>query len=188
MFGWLATRSSRLCPQATQNVVSRGIRPTTPQAWLDVLPQLGSVLYLHDTRCAVLAESMPAGLLVAQRAFAPLLDTFWLLTATLITEDGPREWCECLDREGRTRARLHLLPDTDYLAWDKLMVSRTLQHDAAPLACVQPLLPDSANVVNFRVRDIAGLRVLEHHLPPLSPLGQCIATRIAVAESVMLRC
>lgn len=186
MFGWLATRSSWFCRHATQTVVSRRIRSTTPHAWLDALPQLGSVLYLYDTKRAVMTETLPAGLLVNQRAFAPLLDIHWLLTATVITSDGPREWCECIDRTGYTRARLHLLPDTDYLAWDALITSRDVD-DMAPLADAHPLRPDSASVVNFRLRSLAGLRVLEHDELPLSPLGQCIAARIAAAESALLR-
>ncbi len=64
-------------------------------------------------------RELPRGLLVEAMQLAPLLQTRWLL-ASMITVEGSRKWIECVDREGRCWARLYLLPDTDYLAWDRL--------------------------------------------------------------------
>jgi len=41
--------------------------------------------------------------------------------ACAVTLDGPREWITVHDQAGIARCRLHLLPDTDYLAWDALV-------------------------------------------------------------------
>jgi hypothetical protein len=49
-----------------------------------------------------------------------LLQCCSLLAASAITVEGPREWIECLAADGLPRARLYLLPDTDYLSWDAL--------------------------------------------------------------------
>src|SRR3546814_12231625 len=66
-------------------------------------------------------RELPRGLLAEAMQLAPLLQTRRLVAASAITVEGPREWIDCVDREGRTCARLHLLPDTDYLAWDRLL-------------------------------------------------------------------
>jgi hypothetical protein len=186
MFGWLATRSTPLCHHAPRTVVSRRARLMTPQALISTLPGLGSVLYLHASTDIVMQQDLPAGLLVTQRAFAPLLHTRWLMATSVVTDDGPREWLECVDRFGHPRARLHLLPDTDYLAWDALMSSCDADNHPPQLACTTPLRPDSAAVVNFQLRKLAGLLLLEQGGPvSLSPLSDRIAARIAHAESAL---
>jgi hypothetical protein len=132
----------------------------------------------------VLTDALPPGLLVTQRAFAPLLDTHWLVATSMVTDDGPREWLECLDRFGHPRARLHLLPDTDYLAWDALMSPCDPDSHPPRLLCSPPLRPDRAAVVNFQLREWAGLLLLEQgDAAMLSPLSDCIAARIAHVES-----
>jgi len=187
MFGWLAARSIPLCRPAHRALASRRIRSITPHALIDMLPALGSVLYLHARSNAVMRDApFPCGLLVTDRAFAPLLDVRWLMAVCVVTDDGPREWCEGIDRLGRTRARWHLLPDTDYLAWDALTASCQADGDVLARIGAQPLRPDHACVVNFRVRHLAGLSVLEHDTAALSPLGDHLAARIAHAEAVLL--
>ena len=187
MFGWLAAHSTPLCPHVSPMILSRRTRRITPQRLLRTLPDLGAVLYLHALSSAVIADANPPGLLVAQRAFAPLLDTHWLRATSVVTDDGPREWWECIDHFGRPRARLHLLPDTDYLAWDAVTASH--HADVVPSASrAGPLLrPDSARVVNFRLRPFAGLDVLDQTATvALSPLGHRVALQIAKAEAATL--
>jgi hypothetical protein len=185
MFGWLTSPSSPRCRNAPITVLSRRFRPISPKIWVQHLSHLGSVLYLHNTSTQVLTEPLPHGLLVAERALAPLLDVRWLMATSVVTDDGPREWLECMDSGGRSRARLHLLPDTDYLAWEALMAA-----DESMLQCPAslntPLLrPDAASVVSFRLRKLAGLTVLEGSAPgTLSSLGDHVAAHIAQAESV----
>lgn len=60
MFGWLASRST-LCPHATATAVSRRARRITPHLLLDLLPALGSVLYLHATANEALPAARRAG-------------------------------------------------------------------------------------------------------------------------------
>jgi len=187
MFGWLAARSTSLCRRAPLTVVSRRARPIKPQSLLSTLPAFGSVLYLHASAEAIVLDSLPSSLLVTQRAFAPLLDTCWLMATSVVTDDGPREWFECIDRFGHPRARLHLLPDTDYLAWDALMSSCEPGGQLSRLPGAAPLRPDRAMVVNFQLRKLAGLSLLEQgRAVSLSPLGERIAARIAHAESAAL--
>jgi hypothetical protein len=187
MFGWLTTPSSPRCRHAPLTVLSRRVRPISPHVLMHKLPGLGSVLYLHNTVAQVITEALPPGLLVTERALAPLLDIRWLMATSVVTDDGPREWLECMDRFGRPRARLHLLPDTDYLAWEALMAMHEspLQPPGSP---DMPMLrPDSACIVNFRLREVAGLTVLERSATSeLSPLGRHVAAHIAHAESVSL--
>ncbi|WP_203546626.1 hypothetical protein [Dyella caseinilytica] len=144
------------------------------------------MLYLHAASTDVAGDASPPGLLVDEHALAPLLDTRWLLATSTVTEDGPREWLECVDSSGRIRARLHLLPDTDYLAWDALMNAGDLHNGPAALSNTSPLRPDSAEVVSFKVRELAGLQLLERSNSALSSLGGRIAARIAHAESAVL--
>jgi hypothetical protein len=184
MFGWLAIRSPSLCHRAPRSVISRRVRRIAPHALIDMLPALGSVLYLHDSTTALRDAVLP-GVLVAQAAFGPLLEAHWLAAVSIVTDDGPREWCECVDRLGRIRARWHLLPDTDYLAWDALTAPCAIDADAPPVT--QAWRPDHACVVNFRLRAWAGMLLLEQdHATPLSPLGDRIVARIAHAEAVAL--
>ena len=188
MFGWLPAHSTPLCRLAPATLLSRRVRRITPHYLLRMLPDLGSVLYLHSTASAVIAEAHPPGLLVAQRAFAPLLDTHWQSATSVVTDDGPREWWECINRFGRPRARLHLLPDTDYLAWDAVTASREQGAGAPPWQTGLAWRPNAAHVVHFSLRSFAGLAMLDRaQALPLSLLGGRIAERIAHAESVVLQ-
>lgn len=187
MFGWLATRSTPLCRHAALTVVSRRSRRITPLSLLQSLPGLGNVLYLHASSASAIRDDLPAGVLVTQHRFAPLLDAHWLAATSVVTDDGPREWLECIDRLGRPRARLHLLPDTDYLAWDALIGSCEADCHPPRAYDLSPLRPDSAAVMNFQVRELAGLLLLEQGgSTPLSTLSGRIAERIARAESAIL--
>jgi hypothetical protein len=185
MFGWLATRSSSLCRRAPQSIVSRRVRRIASGTLIHALPGLGSVLYVHEPSNAPLPRALPQGVLVMEEALTPLLDVRWLVAVSAVTDDGPREWCECVDLLGRTRARWHLLPDTDYLAWDALTAPCTVNIRLPPHA--QPLRPDRASVVSFHLRELAGLLLLERNPTSLSPLGACVAGRIARAESALLQ-
>ncbi|GGA22752.1 hypothetical protein [Dyella nitratireducens] len=183
MFGWLAAHSPSLCRRAPHTVVSRRARRITPRALIEALPGLGSVLYLHAASNLATLDDLPQGLL-AQCAFLPLLSAHWLIAVSVVTDDGPREWCECVDVCGRTRARWHLLPDTDYLAWDALTAACAA---VSPPSDTQPWRPGCASVVSFHLREVAGLMLLEQDASPvLSQLGGRIANRIAHAESAVL--
>lgn len=184
MFGWLHARSTPPRRCAPRTAESRRIQRITPHALIAMLPGLGKVLYLHG-RPSATPDALPSGLLIAQPSFASLLDAHWLVAVGAVTDDGPREWCECLDQSGRTLARWHLLPDTDYLAWE--MLTASCQEASVPID-TQPLRAHHANVVHFRLRTLAGMLILEQDLSSmLSPLGDHVAARIAHAEAALLQ-
>ena len=181
MFGWLVPRSSSPCYRIPRSFVSRCARRIAPRALIEMLPGLGSVLYLHASSDTTKPNALLQGMLVTQRVFAPLLQTHWLVASSSVTDDGPREWCECIDAFGRTLARWHLLPDTDYLAWDAM--TSACVANASLSVDTQALRPDCASVVSFQLREFAGLVLLEQEAAPaLSPLGDRIATCIANSE------
>ncbi|WP_114238698.1 hypothetical protein [Dyella sp. C9] len=190
MLGWLAHAFATIRPSshAAACTISRCAVPMTGAALASRLPLLGGVLYL-PARCAVSASdaALPPGWLAARRELSPLLETQELVVSSMIGADGPREWIDCVDAAGHPCARLHLLPDTDYLAWDALL-SKSRPLPPVPLGPEQVSCRAShAELVCFRVRRLGALDVLET-LPsgPLSALGHHLAQEIARAAAVEL--
>ena len=186
MFGWLATHPVALCRRAPVSPVQRRCFRISPLQLAEHLPRLGQVLYVADARPLAALDEPPAGWLVEQCELAPLLHTHWLVAASMVGDDGPREWLECLDRRGNACARLHLLPDTDYLAWDALLATGVPTPEAVR-GC-HAMRPRDACVTCFRRRHLAGLLALGRAAAtPVSALGREIAQRIAQAEAVRLQ-
>ena len=189
MFGWLAHALTSIRPSAStaNGAISRCTVAMSGTELAARLPLLGSVLYLPARRATQEPSLITPRWLVARRELAPLLRTRDLLASSMIGGDGPREWIDCIDAHGRYCARLHLLPDTDYLAWDALLV-RARSLPAAPL-CLDHLVcrAASAELVCFRVRPLGALDVLDT-LPVgrLSALGRGIAREVARAAAVEL--
>lgn len=174
--------------------------------WIAGLPALGDVLYLsgdplsqgqlshgqllegrllEGDGCRSLREPPLSGVLVESIELAPLLHTRALAAASAITADGPREWIECLDAGDRVQARLYLLPDTDYLAWDALHVGAGPALVDAGRAGAVPCRSARARLLRFRVHHVAGLLVLGAETGvAASPLGRELAARIARDEAV----
>ncbi|WP_049623615.1 hypothetical protein [Frateuria defendens] len=157
----------------------RHVRWLDPRACAARLPALGCVLYLP----ARVAPAPAGGLLPLRAELAPLAGLRGLFAASLVTGDGPREWLDAVDRQGRVLARLYLLPDTDYLAWDALLAAGA--PGAAPLRAPAVFCPAGAHVLRFQARTLAGMSLLDARTPTaMSPLGSQLALRIAKAESV----
>lgn len=105
---------------------------------------------------------------------------------------GAREWIAFLDTKGRCRARLYLLPDSDFLAWETL-TNRLPQCAEAPC---EPL-PALCRRLDARMRAgrwravVLGLRAswcgsawtLQAVPTPLSPLGLRVARAIVRCEA-----
>lgn len=185
MFGWLATQLAHVCPRATGIAVERRWLRMAPQQLARCLPAAGCVLYMP---CAAptAADAIEPGLLAVRCELAPLLRVRWLVAASAIGSDGPHEWLECRAGDGRLCARLHLLPDSDYLGWDALLAA------GAPASATGRRQPDetcieAAHLLDFRCRRWAGLIVLDA-LPAkrVSALGGEIAQGIARAEGLAL--
>lgn len=159
-----------------------------PAELFDALPALGSVLYMPVCPRGQPPSALPGGVLVETMQLAPLLQTTTLDVVCAITTDGPREWADCRDARGRLCARLYLLPDTDYLAWDHLFgASPGVSPGDVPHAERQRHGACVA-LLRFHVRAMAGLRVLGAEIhPPASALSRQLAGQIARAEAVMLQ-
>jgi hypothetical protein len=189
MLGWLAHAfaSARCSTDGASCSISRCAVPMTGRELAARLPLLGGVLYLPARPPIHRELPVPSGWLVTRPELAPLLHTRELVVASMIGADGPREWIDCLDARSQFCARLHLLPDTDYLAWDALLA----QGRALPSAPMQPARmacrAASAELVCFGTRHIGGLDVLDATpLGRLSALGCGIAREAARAAAVEL--
>ncbi|HKR75861.1 MAG TPA: hypothetical protein VJR95_04305 [Rhodanobacter sp.] len=156
-----------------------------PQLLARHLSATGPVLYMPYVAPVASGATVP-GLLAGCRELAPLLRVHWLVAASAIGSDGPHEWLECRARDGRLCARLHLLPDSDYLGWDALLAA-----GMAVQAAHGPQPDDGyisvARLLEFRCHRIAGLDLLDA-LPAtgISALGDGIARGIARAEGLAL--
>ncbi len=191
---WLRRVAAMICPgggelpavcgHAKGSTVCRARLCLTATQWAGGLPALGDVLYLSGHAGCASQNGLSPGLLVESVELAPLLQTRALVVASEITPDGPREWIECLSAEDRLLARLYLLPDTDYLAWDALHAGAGMATDEdRPRADFASWRPARAQLLRFRVRQLAGLQVLRAETGSgASSLGREVAARIARAE------
>jgi hypothetical protein len=185
MFGWLA--SFGVQTRARSGSTTRWLA-VPPRTLVEGLGQLGGVLYLapRPTRCPANVVP-PAGCLVENAELAPLMSTHYVGLTCAVTAEGPREWLDCVSGEGDTLARIYLLPDTDYLAWDGLFA------DATPIGEPQRHAPDRewlracrARVLSFQRRRLVGFDVLSARDVSISVLGRGVARDIAVSESVAI--
>lgn len=183
MFGWLA--SFGVQSRARSTATTRWLA-LAPRTLFEGLGQLGGVLYLapRASTCQASTEP-PRGCLVESADLAPLLATHYVGLTCAITCEGPREWIDCVSGQGDTLARVYLLPDTDYLAWDGLFA------DALPIMEPTYRPPDRewlrasrARIFSFTRRRLIGFTVLGAHDVPISSLGRGVARDIAVSESV----
>jgi hypothetical protein len=183
MFGWLA--SFGMHSRARSIPTTRWLA-ISPRTLAEGLGQLGGVLYLAQGVAACqLPDNAPSGCLVESADLAPLLATRYVGLTCAITAEGPREWIDCVGGQGEALARIYLLPDTDYLAWDGLFI------DSTPVEAPNRELPDRewlrasrARVLSFARRRLAGITVLGARDVLISSLGRGVARDIAVSESV----
>jgi hypothetical protein len=184
MFGWLA--SFGVHSRARSTAATTRWLALVPRSLFEGLGQLGGVLYLAPRLASCPGQTEPArGCLVESADLAPLLATRYVGLTCAITAEGPREWIDCVNGEGGTVARIYLLPDTDYLAWDGLFA------DALPIIEPERGTPDRewmrasrARILSFTRRRLAGFTVLGTCEVPVSSLGRGVARDIAVSESV----
>ncbi|WP_458071463.1 hypothetical protein [Rhodanobacter sp. BL-MT-08] len=185
MYGWLDTffcAPRAWCAEPGER--SAHVMPSALARWL---PLLGSVLYV-PSRTVVEAGRSPDGVLSESPLLAPLLHTRRLCVLGLVGADGPREWIECLDARGEILAQLHLLPDTDYLAWDNLPdESRMIASD--PGRGTSRLFRGSAaHLMRFRCQSLANMLCLgEATAPHISPLGRVVAQAIAGSKPLLMQ-
>ena len=173
------------------------------QALANWLPRLGAVLWLDRPvrRVAPLrAVTGSRGLLLLDHPALDALARSTALTAhTQVTPHGPREWLAFRDASGETLAKLYLLPDTDYLAWDEMTVATALAPRAeeparwhAHAAFLRQALSRigsawQARLFKFEQRKLPWLQTLDARSPlRLSLLGLELARLIARSEGAEL--
>lgn len=186
MFAWLAVNARILCRRRAAMDVTQSLRRVRAQAVLDWLPSLGNILFVHERPPA--NPICPRGLLFTEPSSLPLAATCWMMGSCVITGDGPHEWCQCLDQQGRILARFHLLPDTDYAAWDELVGDPECTSIPPGLHAASSFRPSHARVVRFHLRRMAALTIVEQRTPerPRSAFSQRIAERLARTEALAL--
>jgi len=186
MYGWLDTS---LCTAHTwfADPVERYLR-VTPSALAHWLPLLGSVLYVPSRSFVDATVRWPDGLLSESLLLTPLLRTRYLRVLGAVSADGPREWIECLDERGEILAQLHLLPDTDYLAWDNLPDASTAIASMPRRGRARMLRGAGAHLMRFRCQSLANIACLGEATPPrISALGRVIAQAIAGAQPLLMQ-
>lgn len=148
----------------------------SPATLIAGLPALGSVLYMPLVACDAGLPQRSCRVLVSSPPFSLLLLVHWLHVVSEIAPEGPLEWIDGLDSEGRSCLRLHLLPDTDYLGWDRLLARGV----AAPTPKSISRIPGrAASALRFHRRRLAGFDLLDAEpVAQLSPLGRQVAGRI----------
>lgn len=111
-----------------------------------------------------------------------------------VDSDGLRESLAFFDADGRCCWRLYLLPDSDFLAWDRLLDSLPICNESEPATGVSErlwrrlagrLLGGQWQACVLKLHVLPATRmapVLAASLAPLSPLGIATAQRIAQAE------
>ena len=186
MYGWLDTFSC--APRAWFAEPGERYVCVAASALARWLPLLGCVLYVPACREAEAPVQWPDGLLSESLWLAPLLRTRRLRVLGMVGADGPREWIECLDGRDGILAQLHLLPDTDYLAWDNLPdpsrgVASLPGHGRPRL-----FRGAAAHLMRFRCQSLANILCLGEAAPPrISPLGRVIAQAIAGTRPLLLQ-
>jgi len=170
-------------------------------AWL---PKLGAVLWLDrsgrrhhtETHATIGARGV---LLLDHPALAVLARCTAATAHTQVTTHGPREWLSFRDTDGVSLAKLFLLPDTDYLAWDEMISATHLAppskeparwhaHTAFLRTALARLGPHwQARLLTFAHRRLPWLQTLDARPPlRLSLLGVELARLIANSEGAEL--
>jgi len=171
----------------------------------DWLARLGPVLWLHRAsddgifpRARLCAHGV---LLLDHPALAAFATSVTVEAHGAVTLHGPREWLEFVDAQSACIARLYLLPDADYLAWDAMLgdcaivrvapdkSSRWRAH-AAFMRCACRRMRGSwqARIVRLPLMRLPCLQVCGLRTPTeLSVLGRQIAATIVRDENISLQ-
>ena len=168
----------------------------------DALPKLGNVLWLErgPSAAAPAPGLLPRGVVLLDHpALAVLARCSDVSACEAVTPNGPREWLAFASADGEPRAKLFLLPDSDFLAWDEMTAqcrsattadaaSRWSAHAAFLRSALARLAGGwRARLLAFEQRRLPWLCTLDAR-PPLriSLLGLDLARAIARDEGAEL--
>lgn len=196
--GWREADAPRVEPLAASESVALDL-PRLAE-WL---PRLGAVLWLErrERRNPSLRALIGArGIVLLEHPSLAVLGRCHAIAAhTAVTPQGPREWLSFRDAKGEVRAKLFLLPDTDYLAWDEMAAAARLAPASeepprwhAHAAFLRGALARlgshwRARVLRFELGRLPWLRTLDARPPlRLSLLGVELARTIARSEGAEL--
>lgn len=180
-----------MTPSLTRRLLRRTPTPAAMVRWLRVEPMrlardlasLGPILCLWSEPVPP-AKVGSRGLLVGAPELQVLVHAGYLCHACAVTSDGPREWLTACDGAGVPRLQLHLLPDTDYLAWDALLA------DACELGALGPtpvLRATHARRLRFIIQPLGPCELLCVRTGgPAGALSGRMARTLAWAEGVRL--
>lgn len=194
----------------TPSGADRRSRESAPAAldWCrlaDWCARLGPVLWLHRAdadRAFPRARSCANGVLLLDHpALAAFAGSAAVEAHSTITPHGPREWLEFVDVRGDRVARLYLLPDADYVAWDAMLGDCAIARIAAQtpprwrahaafMRCALRRLHGSwcARAVRFPLMRLPCLHVLGLRAPlAMSDLGRQLVAAIANDERATLQ-
>ncbi len=175
--------------------------PLNLSALAHSLARLGPVLWLERRARSPHPPCAPAhhGVHIEHPAVAGLVHCTHATAHTTVTPQGPREWLSFRDASGDVRAKLFLLPDTNYLAWDEMTEAACLQpqrEDAAPWQAHLAFLRSTwarlghawgARVLSFQFRRLRWSHLLDAQPPlRLSLIGIELAVAIARSENAEL--
>lgn len=164
----------------------------------DALPKLGSVLWLERRGRRTPLERMPQArgvVLLDHPSLDALAQCVDSRAHHAVTPRGPREWWSFNGRSGEPLAKMFLLPDTDYLAWDEMTAAcRVTPSSEAPThwnahgvflrgALARLSHAWRARLLVFELRRLPWLRTLDARAPlRISLLGLELARAIARDE------
>jgi hypothetical protein len=202
---WISSPAHEEPATASSAVVDRETaRPFDLARLADALTKFGPVLWLERRIAPPSERTLPrrhGAVLLEHPALAALTRCASVVAHTAVTNMGPREWLCFRDADGTAQAKLFILPDTDYLAWDEMIAACKLAPTRVPqpqrwsahgaflrgaFACLGA--PWRARVVAFEQRRLPWLRTLGARSPlRMSLIGFELARAIArdeVAELV----
>lgn len=135
-----------------------GLAACTPEA----LSALGPLLCLHDSACPHLLSGWSR----AVRVHASIR----------LDSDGPCESLQFFDAQDHACWRLHLLPDSDFLAWEHLLARLPVEHDRPGKGWLQCLGWHRATLPRWRA---CALRL--HSLPEERSRARLAATEVRLS-------